>query len=74
MGDSKENVGRLGGWESSPPGAGPEAMVTKCTRCDELRNCARFTINAVPICEVCLGLIVAEWAIKREEIGELIES
>ena len=48
--------------------------MTRCTRCDEARNCQQFTIHAIALCESCLDEIIQEWQIKRQEIGELVTS
>ena len=46
----------------------------QCARCGDRRDCRTYTPDAVDLCEQCHDLVILEWNIQRQEIGELIES
>ena len=48
--------------------------MTRCARCGNLRDCQTRTVYAIALCGECLSLVIREWHIRREEIGELLES
>lgn len=46
--------------------------VVRCHRCGEERQCS--TWEHIALCIDCVTLILREWAIKRQEIGQLTEA
>ena len=45
-----------------------------CARCGDKRHCRTYTAEAITICGPCLNLILLEWNLRRQEMGELIQS
>jgi hypothetical protein len=50
-------------------GSQPAEPLNRCHRCDQNKLCGNW--DGVFLCQSCVGLIVAEWAVKREEFTEL---
>jgi hypothetical protein len=50
-----------------------EEIMNKCERCGIEGNYQRFTILGIPLCEDCLGLVVMEWTIKKQDFAELAQ-
>ena len=62
------STGRAFDW--TPVGISTMKMPT-CARCREADECETFA--GIPLCEGCVGLIVTEWKIKRDDFVELAE-